>query len=125
MSPTQPAAAAKRQSNHTLDKNNPREVFGWKMYDWANSAFYTTVVGALYGPYLTEVTQRAVGENGVLANLGPVCAITAKWFFPTCGSLAVFLQIFLLPILGAVADYSNLKKRMMALFCYFAVAANC
>ncbi|HKZ79937.1 MAG TPA: MFS transporter [Pyrinomonadaceae bacterium] len=125
MSPTQPAAAAKRQSNHTLDKNNPREVFGWKMYDWANSAFYTTVVGALYGPYLTEVTQRAVGENGVLANLGPVGAITAKSFFPTCVSVAVFLQIFLLPILGAVADYSNLKKRMMALFCYFAVAANC
>lgn len=125
MSPTQPGAAAKRLSSQTLDKNNPREIFGWKMYDWANSAFYTTVVGALYGPYLTEITQRAVGENGVVANLGPVGAITAKSFFPTCVSVAVFLQIFLLPILGAVADYSNLKKRMMALFCYIAVAANC
>jgi UMF1 family MFS transporter len=39
--------------------------------------------------------------------------------------VAVFLQIFLLPILGAVADYSNLKKKMMALFCYIAVSANC
>ena len=107
------------------DKNDPREVFGWKMYDWANSAFYTTVVGALYGPYLTEITQRIVGENGTVVSLGPFGAITAKSFFPTCVSMAVFLQIFLLPILGAVGDYSNLKKRLMAVFCYIAVAANC
>lgn len=107
------------------DKNNPREVFGWKMYDWANSAFSTTIVGALYGPYLTEITQRAVGENGVVLELGPLGAITAKSFFPTCVSIAVFLQIFLLPILGSIADYSNLKKKMMAVFCYIGVAATC
>ncbi|HUE84139.1 MAG TPA: MFS transporter [Pyrinomonadaceae bacterium] len=107
------------------DKNNPREVFGWKMYDWANSAFYTTVVGALFGPYLTEVTQQAFGENGIVLNFGPLGAVTAKSYFPTCVSLAVFLQIFLLPILGAVADYSNLKKKMMMVFCYIAVAATC
>ena len=106
-------------------KNDPREVFGWKMYDWANSAFYTTVVGALYGPYLTEITQRVVGENGTVINLGPAGAITAKSFFPTCVSVAVFLQVFMLPILGGIADYSNLKKRLMALFCYIAVIANC
>ena len=120
-SATHPAQAA-----HHVDKNNPREVFGWKMYDWANSAFSTTIVGALFGPYLTEITQRAVGDaNGVVVNLGPVGAITAKSFFPTCVSVAVFLQIFLLPILGSIADYSNLKKKMMALFCYIAVAATC
>ena len=66
------------------DKNNPKEIFAWKMYDWANSAFYTTVVGALFGPYLTDVTQRAVGENGVVMPLGPFGSITAKSFFPTC-----------------------------------------
>lgn len=106
-------------------KNDPREVFGWKMYDWANSAFYTTVVGALYGPYLTELAQQAVGENGTVVSFGPVGSITAKSFFPTCISVAVFLQVFVLPILGAIGDYSNLKKRMMALFCYLAVIANC
>ncbi|HYV00636.1 MAG TPA: MFS transporter, partial [Pyrinomonadaceae bacterium] len=108
-----------------MEKNNPREVFGWKMYDWANSAFSTTIVGALFGPYLTEITQRAVGENGTVFSLGPLGAITAKSYFPTCVSVAVFLQIFLLPILGSIADYSNLKKKMMALFCYIAVAATC
>jgi UMF1 family MFS transporter len=110
---------------HSSDKNNPREVFGWKMYDWANSAFSTTIVGALFGPYVTEITQRVVGENGAVLNLGPFGAITSKSFFPTCVSVAVFLQIFLLPILGSIADYSNLKKKMMALFCYIAVAATC
>ena len=95
------------------------------MYDWANSAFSTTIVGALFGPYLTEITQRAVGENGTVFSLGPLGAITAKSYFPTCVSVAVFLQIFLLPILGSIADYSNLKKKMMALFCYIAVTATC
>jgi UMF1 family MFS transporter len=115
------------KSSHTrhIDKNNPREVFGWKMYDWANSAFSTTIVGALFGPYLTEITQRVVGENGLVVNLGPLGAITSKSFFPTCVSIAVFLQIFLLPVLGSIADYSNLKKKMMAAFCYIGVAATC
>jgi UMF1 family MFS transporter len=116
--PTPPAA-------HHLEKNNPREIFGWKIYDWANSAFSTTIAGALYGPYLTEITQKAVGENGVVFNLGPLGAITSKSFFPTCVSVAVFLQIFVLPILGSVADYSNLKKKLLAVFCYLGVAATC
>ncbi len=108
----------------STEKNNPREVFGWKIYDWANSAFSTTIVGALYGPYLTDVTQRAVGENGVVLDLGGF-AITAKSFFPMCIGVAVFLQVFLLPILGSIADYSNLKKKLMALFCYLGVVTTC
>ena len=107
------------------DKNNPRELFGWKMYDWANSAFYTTVVGALFSPYLTRLAQTAVGENGVVLNLGPLGAVTAKSLPTLCVSISVGAQVFLLPILGALGDYSNLKKRLMALFCYIAVIANC
>lgn len=113
------------RAGRPLDKNNPREIFGWKIYDWANSAFSTTIVGALFGPYLTEITQQVVGENGVVVSLGPIGAITSKSFFPTCVSVAVFLQIFILPILGGIADYSNLKKKMMALFCYLGVTATC
>src|SRR6185312_5929502 len=109
----------------TSDKNNPRELFGWKMYDWANSAFYTTVVGALFSPYLTRLAQTAVGENGVVLHLGPLGAVTAKSLPTLCVSISVGAQVFLLPILGALGDYSDLKKRMMALFCYIAVIANC
>jgi UMF1 family MFS transporter len=112
------------QSNSGFEKNNPREVFAWKMYDWANSAFSTTIVGALYGPYLTELTQQAVGENGVIADLN-FYTITAKSFFPMCIVIAVLLQVFLLPILGSIADYTHLKKKLMALFCYTGVIATC
>jgi UMF1 family MFS transporter len=107
------------------DKNNPREIFGWKMYDWANSAFYTTVVGALFSPYLTRLAQAAVGENGVVLDLGPLGEVTAKSLPTLCVSISVGAQVFLLPVLGALGDYSDLKKRLMALFCYIAVIANC
>src|SRR2546421_93187 len=116
---------AKSDRAHAGDKNHPREVFGWKIYDWANSAFSTTIVGALFGPYLTEITEGGGGQDGRGRRLGSLGAITSKSFFPTCVSAAVFLQIFFLPMLGSIADYSNLKKKMMALFCYIAVAATC
>jgi MFS transporter, UMF1 family len=109
----------------TVAKNNPRELFGWKMYDWANSAFYTTVVGALFSPYLTRLAQSAVGENGVVLSLGPLGSVTAKSLPSLCVSISVGAQVFLLPILGALGDYSDLKKRLMAVFCYIAVVANC
>src|SRR5215467_3189937 len=109
----------------TSDKNNPRELFGWKMYDWANSAFYTTVVGALFSPYLTRLAQSAVGENGVVLSLGLLGEVTAKSLPTLCVSISVAAQVFLLPVLGALGDYSDLKKRMMALFCYIAVLASC
>jgi len=125
MTGAQLASTGEPHSERHLPKNNPREIFGWKMYDWANSAFSTTIVGALFGPYLTEITQRVVGENGVVVDLGPFGAITAKSFFPTCVSVAVFLQIFMLPIMGSVADYTNLKKKMLTVFCYVGVTATC
>jgi UMF1 family MFS transporter len=106
------------------DKNDPREIFGWKMYDWANSAFYTTVVGALFSPYITRLAQDAVGRNGTVLDLGPLGAVTAESFPTLCVSISVGAQVLLLPILGALGDYSNLKKRLMALFCYTAVIAN-
>ena len=87
------------------DKNDRREVFGWKMYDWANSAFYTTVVGALFSPYITRLAQTAVGENGVVVHLGPLGSVTAKSLPTLCVSISVGAQVFLLPILGALGDY--------------------
>lgn len=102
-----------------------REVAGWLMYDWANSAFQTTVITVLIGPHLTDLAQRAVGRNGVVAGLGPFGSITATSLFPYCISVSVLLQVLLLPILGAVADYSRAKKRLMIGFCYTGAAATC
>jgi MFS transporter, UMF1 family len=107
------------------DINNRREIFGWIMYDWANSAFFTTVVGALFGEYLTRMAQTAVGNGGTVISFGPIGAVTAESLSTFAVSASVFLQIFILPILGALGDYSDLKKRLMLVFCYIAVAATC
>ena len=95
-------------------QNDKREVRGWMLYDWANSAFSTTVAGVFLGPYLTGLVKSAVGENGVFFVLG--LPIGEKSFFAYCIGLSVFLQVFLLPLLGAIADYSNWKRRMMLFF---------
>jgi UMF1 family MFS transporter len=107
------------------DINDKREIFGWVMYDWANSAFSTTVATTLLGIYLTALAQSTVGENGAVINLGPFGSVTAKSFFPFCVFISVFLQAFFLPVLGAIADYSHLKKRMMAWFSYIGVVVTC
>jgi UMF1 family MFS transporter len=106
-------------------KNDRREIFGWVMYDWANSTFSTTVGTTLLGPYLTALAQGLVGENGNVISLGPFGSVTAKSFFPFCVAASVFLQVFLLPVLGAIADYSHLKKRLMSLFCYTGALSTC
>ncbi len=44
--------------------NNRREVFGWMMYDWANSAFSTTTVTVFLGPYLANVAKASADAAG-------------------------------------------------------------
>ena len=58
-----------------IPKNDRREIFGWLTYDWANSAFYTTVVTVLAAPYLTALAQADVGKGGVVLSLGPMGSI--------------------------------------------------
>lgn len=107
-----------------MQKNDRREIFGWLIYDWANSAFYTTVIGVLLGPYLTALAQTRVGDNGVIIDFFGLGAVTAKNLFSLSITVSVFCQVLFLPILGAVADYSNLKKRLMMIFCYSGVTAS-
>ncbi len=94
--------------------NDKREIRGWMLYDWANSAFSTTVVTVFLGPYLTGLIEAQVGKGSTFSLLG--IPIASESFFPYCVSLSVLLQVFVLPVLGAIADYSNFKKRLMLLF---------
>jgi UMF1 family MFS transporter len=101
------------------------EVFGWMMYAWAFHGFVTTVATVLFGPYLTDLAQQAVGENGRVFALSLLGTVTAKSFFFLCVSLSVLLQLFLLPLLGAIADYSHAKKRILVLTGYIGAGATC
>ena len=98
-----------------------REQIGWYFYDWANSAFSTTVITVFLGPYLTSVTQNAADATGYVYPVG--IPVLADAFFPYLVSLSVVLQVFFLPILGAIADYSNAKKPLMGLFAYIGAFA--
>ncbi len=98
-----------------------REQVGWYFYDWANSAFSTTVVTAFLGPYLTTITANAADAEGFVYPLG--IPIAAGSFFPYMVSLSVLLQVLFLPILGAIADYSQMKKRMLGIFAYIGAFA--
>ena len=103
-------------------KNDRKEILGWMMYDWANSAFFTTTVGVLIGPYLLNLAQTAVGENGIILDLR-LFQVTPKGLPAFCTAVSVISMVVFLPILGAIADYTNLKKTMMAVFCYAGVLA--
>ncbi|MGH9825572.1 MAG: MFS transporter, partial [Blastocatellia bacterium] len=96
--------------------NDRREQVGWYFYDWANSAFYTTVVTVFLGPYLTTITKAAADSQGYVFPLG--IPVKAGSFFPYIVSLSVLLEAIVLPLLGAVADYSRLKKEMFGFFAY-------
>jgi UMF1 family MFS transporter len=96
--------------------NDKREIFGWAMYDWANSAFSTTVGTVFLGPYIASLAADAakVHPDG-MARLGGI-PIAPDSFMGYCVSISVLLQVFFLPILGAIADYSHLRKQMMQVF---------
>jgi len=99
-------------------KNDRKEIFGWITYDWGNHAFFTLVLGVLVGEYITSLAQSSVGENGPVIEVAGHTLVTAKSLFSYSVSVSVFLQVFFLPVLGAVADYTHLKKTFLAVFCY-------
>ena len=101
--------------------NDKREIFGWAMYDWANSAFSTTVVTVFLGPYLTSITKAAADANGLVYLLN--YPIKFDSYFTFLISASVLLQVTIRPILGALADYSHLRKQLMQLFAILGSAA--
>src|SRR5690242_17286727 len=103
-------ATALPHQPHTA-KNDRKTVFGWCMYDWANSAYITTAVGLL--PIFFAKT--VVGDEGVLL-LGRHFLADTLWGF-TVG-LAGAISFLFAPVLGAMADFSSAKKKFLLFFAY-------
>jgi UMF1 family MFS transporter len=94
-----------------------REQRGWYWYDWANSAFTTSVTTVFLGPYLSDVAQNAAGgENGTLHPLG--IPVSPDSVFPYLLSAAALIQVFVLPVVGALADRTRRKRELLGLFAY-------
>jgi UMF1 family MFS transporter len=95
--------------------NRSREQKAWYWYDWANSAFATTVAGVLFGPYLIAIAEEAAVNDevsvfgfGVDPGALPAFVITTS----------TIISAVLLPLLGAVADRTERKKDLLAGFAW-------
>ena len=83
-----------------LGLNRP-ELRAWAMYDWANSAFQTTVITAVFPRFFSDFA--AAGLTAAEA--------TARFAWAT--TIAVTITAVLGPILGAVADFRGAKKKLL------------
>jgi MFS transporter, UMF1 family len=90
---------------------NRPELRAWAMYDWANSAFQTTVITAVFPPFFATFAA---------ADLPPAVA-TARFAWAT--TIAVAITAALGPLLGAVADLRAMKKRLLTVFMVTGVCA--
>ena len=81
------------------------------MYDWANSAFMATVVTAVFPIYFASVAA---------ADLDPA---TASFRFAVTTFVALSVVAVLAPVLGAIADFAGVKKKMLGAFLALGVVA--
>ncbi len=81
-----------------------RELRAWAMYDWANSAFATTVMAAILPIFYHQVAAVTMQEN----------LRTVFWGYTQ--TIAVVIIALISPILGAAADYLGAKKKFLAAF---------
>lgn len=87
------------------EPNGRRALVSWALYDWANSAFATTVMAAFFPMFFKQYWGGSTWQLGV----------TIAW-----ASLAVLL---LSPVLGAIADAGGLRKRLLAGFALLGIGA--
>lgn len=75
----------------------------WCMYDWANSAFATSVVSALLPPFFARVAGKHMAAHDA----------TALWGYASAAALA--LTAVLSPLVGATADRTGMRKALLGL----------
>lgn len=89
--------------------NNKKAVYGWALYDWANSAFATTVMAGFFPIYFKQYWSSGVDTTISTARLG------------LANSMAGVTVALLAPLLGAIADQGAAKKKFLLFFAYMGV----
>lgn len=91
-------------------ENDPDAIRAWITYDWANSAYATTILAAVLPAYFAA---EVVGDGGVVL-------FGRNWTGQDLWALAVgvgpLIMFLLTPVLGAIADFSASKKRFLTVF---------
>jgi len=91
-----------------MDKEK-KAIWGWAMYDWANSAFACTVMAGFFPVFFKQYWSHGADINMSTAQLG------------LGNSLASLLVALMAPILGAIADKGSSRKKFLIFFCYLGV----
>jgi UMF1 family MFS transporter len=86
-----------------------KAIWGWAMYDWANSAFATTVMAGFFPVFFKEYWSYGVNVNMSTARLG------------LGNAAAGILVAVMAPVLGAVADSGSARKKFLTGFAYLGV----
>ena len=102
---------AEKKASRSEEKR--KAIFGYGMFDWAKSAFETSVVSAILPAWFTYLFLEA---NGVSVNFTDSFSLTADtaWAFATMASALLVAAIS--PALGIIADRKTIK--MLALKCF-------
>jgi UMF1 family MFS transporter len=86
-----------------------RQKWGWAMYDWANSAFATTVMAGFFPVFFKDYWNAGVDSATSTFRLG------------MANSLASFLIVIMAPLLGAIADCMSRRKALLFSFAFLGV----
>jgi UMF1 family MFS transporter len=115
------------------DHPRHQEQRGWRWYDWANSVFPTSIVTVFLSLYITEVAEAAAKADTARNGIRPCpnddtlrdCDVTLLGLAFPAGSLwgyllsvATVIQVVVLPITGAIADRTQNKRLMLAIFAF-------
>ncbi|MCF8002096.1 MAG: MFS transporter [Halanaerobiales bacterium] len=92
-----------------MEKKDKKTIYSWVIYDWANSAFATTILAAVLPIYYNDVAAANLPDN----------LATSYWGYTQ--AIAMLIIALITPILGAVADYSKSKKIFLKLFIYIGI----
>jgi len=96
---------------HMSIERDRRQVFSWCMYDWANSAFATTVMAGFF-----PILFKKYWSTGLDVNL-------STFVLGLANSIAGVIVAVSAPILGAIADRGSNRKRFLIFFTYLGVLA--
>ena len=88
-----------------------REQRAWAWYDWANSVYFTTVITAVFPSFYATYAAKGLDPAQATARFGLIT------------TASVLVVAIVSPILGALADYSGVKKRFLAIFMSIGVTA--
>ena len=96
-----------------LSRAEKKIIRAWCMYDWANSAFFTSIVSAIMPIYFVGLYRESLGSGVVFFNF----QFSATVVWALTGALGTFLIALSSPIFGVIADRSGIKKKLMTIFC--------